>query len=78
VDREFYVMQGDFYTSGAPRREGAAGVRRQEGGRESPDYVVFNGRVGARRARTRSRPRRVRRIRLFVGNGGPNLSAAST
>ena len=47
VDREFYVMQGDFYTDGQVRREGPAAVRHGRSAiDENPTYVVFNGAVG--------------------------------
>ncbi|MGE5086907.1 MAG: multicopper oxidase domain-containing protein, partial [Bacillota bacterium] len=47
VDREFYVMQGEFYTKG---KYGAAGLQpfsMLKAVEEKPDYVVFNGNVGA-------------------------------
>jgi nitrite reductase (NO-forming) len=40
---------------------------------ENPTYVLFNGAETALTGRTRSRRRPGQRIRMFVGNGGPNL-----
>src|SRR5690606_3247209 len=47
VDHEFYVMQGDFYTTGKYGDKGLLGFAFDEAVDENPDYVVFNGRVGA-------------------------------
>jgi len=73
VDREFYVMQGEFYTKGAYGEEGLQAYDPEKGAAEKPVYVVFNGQVnslvneGALRAKTGET------IRIFFGNGGPNL-----
>jgi copper-containing nitrite reductase len=47
VDKEFYVMQGDIYLKGDPAQSGVheAAVDKME--KETPDFVVFNGSVGA-------------------------------
>jgi hypothetical protein len=37
VDKEFYVMQGDFYTTTKYREKGHAAVRHAEGDRREPD-----------------------------------------
>ena len=73
VDREFYVMQGDFYTKG---RNGAPGLQpfdMEKAVREQPDYVVFNGAVGALTGDRSLVAKKGETVRLFVGNGGPNL-----
>ncbi|MCR9143365.1 MAG: copper-containing nitrite reductase [bacterium] len=73
VDREYYVLQSEFYTKG---RFGDAGLQpfdMQKALDENPAYVVFNGSVGAL-AGDNAVPARVgETVRLFVGNGGPNL-----
>ncbi len=43
VDREFYVMQGDFYTVGKYREKGQALFDMQKAIDEKPTYVLFNG-----------------------------------
>jgi len=43
VDREYYVMQGDFYTQGAYHAPGLQAFDLQAGIDEKPTYVVFNG-----------------------------------
>jgi nitrite reductase (NO-forming) len=40
---------------------------------ETPDYVVFNGSVGALAGDNAVTAKVGERVRLFVGNGGPNL-----
>lgn len=73
VDREYYVMQSEFYTKG---RHGAAGYQpfsMEKAVAEDADYVVFNGSVGALTGDNALRAKTGERVRLFVGNGGPNL-----
>jgi nitrite reductase (NO-forming) len=73
VDREFYLMQGEFYTHGAFREPGLQPFDMERAIHEDPAYVVFNGRDGALIG-DRALPANVgERVRLFVGNGGPNL-----
>jgi len=47
VDREFYVMQGDIYTTGAFGDQGLQTTDTTKLLNEDPEYVVFNGAVGA-------------------------------
>ena len=47
VDREYYVMQGDFYTKGPNGQPGLQPFSMEKAIDERPDYVVFNGAVGA-------------------------------
>jgi len=73
ADREFYVLQSEFYTKGKYGDRGLQAFSMDKALREQPDYVVFNGSVGAS-AGTRSMTAKVgETVRLFVGNGGPNL-----
>jgi nitrite reductase (NO-forming) len=73
VDREYYVMQSEFYTKGAFGEAGLQTLDMQKGIDEKPTYVVFNGSVGAL-AGDNALPAKVgERIRLFVGDAGPNL-----
>ena len=43
VDKEFYVMQGDFYTVGKFREKGFQAFDMQKAIDENPTYVLFNG-----------------------------------
>lgn len=73
VDREFYVVQSEFYTAG---RYGAAGLQAfdmEKALHEDPDYVVFNGSVGAVAGKNALKANVGETVRIFVGNGGPNL-----
>jgi nitrite reductase (NO-forming) len=72
VDRELYVMQSEFYA-----KPGAAGAAHtldmEKGAAEQPTHVVFNGAVGALTGDRAPQVRVGESVRLFVGNGGPNL-----
>lgn len=73
VDKEYYIMQGDFYTKGKFGAKGLQDFDMDKAIKEEPDYVLFNGRVGAN-AGPNAMPAKVgEKVRLFVGNGGPNL-----
>jgi nitrite reductase (NO-forming) len=73
VDREYYVMQSEFYTTAAFGEPGHQGFSMEKALREQPDYVVFNGAVGALSG-DHAMPARVgETVRLYVGNGGPSL-----
>lgn len=72
VDREFYVLQSEFYTKGKYGERGLQAFSMDKALREQPDYVVFNGSVGS--SATKPMTAKVgETIRIFVGNGGPNL-----
>lgn len=73
VDREYYVMQGDFYTKGDFGEPGLQPFDMQKAVSEDADYVVFNGKVGALTGENALTARVGETVRLFVGNGGPNL-----
>lgn len=73
VDREFYVMQGDFYTEGANGEKGRQAMSMDKGIDEKPTYVVFNGADGALMGEGALKAKAGEKIRIYVGNGGPNL-----
>lgn len=76
ADREFYVMQGELYTE---RPFGEYGLQKLNRGKllvETPDYLVFNGAVGAL---TKEHPLQAKvddTIRIFFGVGGPNMTSS--
>ncbi|HET7464654.1 MAG TPA: copper-containing nitrite reductase [Longimicrobium sp.] len=76
VDREFYVMQGDFYTKGAHGEAGLQPFDLQKAIDERPEYVVFNGSVGSLTGDHALKVKTGETVRLFVGNGGPNLTSS--
>lgn len=73
VDKEYYVMQGDFYTAGKNGEEGFQPFSLDKAIEEKPDYVVFNGKVGAITGDNALTANVGETVRIFVGNGGPNL-----
>ncbi len=73
VDHEYYVMQGDFYTTGEYGEAGLQHFDMQKALDENPDYVVFNGKVGALSGENSMKAKVGETVRLYVGNGGPNL-----
>ena len=73
VDKEYYVMQGDFYTVGKFGEEGLQPFDQNKAVDEKPTYVLFNGSVGALVGDKAIRASVGDKVRLYVGNGGPNL-----
>lgn len=73
VDKEYYVMQGDFYTAGPNGERGLQAFDMQKAVDEKADYVVFNGSVGALTGDGALTAKVGETVRLFVGNGGPGL-----
>lgn len=76
VDREFYVMQSEFYTAGAFNEPGLQEFDLAKAVDEEPEYVVFNGRVGSMTGERALQAKVGERVRMFVGNGGPNLTSS--
>lgn len=73
VDKEYYVMQGDFYTKGENGDRGLQPFDMKKAVDEDADYVVFNGKVGSLTGDNAITANVGETIRLYVGNGGPNL-----
>lgn len=73
VDREYYVMQGEFYTKGKFGERGLQSFDMEKAIREQPEYVVFNGAVGAIAGDNALKAEVGQKIRIFAGNGGPSL-----
>ena len=73
VDKEFYVMQGDFYTEGKHGEPGLQPFSLEKAIDEHPTYVVFNGSEGALTGDNALTAKAGETIRMYVGNGGPNL-----
>ncbi len=73
VDREYYVLQSEFYTMGKHGEPGLQSFAMEKALDEKPDYVVFNGSVGALVGDNALHAKVGETVRLFVGNGGPNL-----
>lgn len=70
VDKEFYIMQGEFYMKKIQNEKGIYTLDDKKMISENPDYIVFNGAFGGL---TNDFPIEVSEnetIRLYVGNGG--------
>ena len=76
VDREFYVVQGDFYTEGDFGVKGLQPFSMKRAIDENPSYVVFNGSAGSMTGDKALKGKVGETIRMFVGNGGPNLTSS--
>ncbi len=72
VDHEYYIMQGEIYTSGNFGDKGALAPDVNKLLNETPDYYVFNGAVGGLTTEHPLTAKVGDTVRLFVGVGGPN------
>lgn len=68
VDREFYVMQGELYTTGTVGRRGLQIFDAQKMMDGLPEYVTFNGRPNGLMNKLQAQVGD--RVRLYIGNGG--------
>ncbi|MBI5306591.1 nitrite reductase, copper-containing [Candidatus Wolfebacteria bacterium] len=71
VDKEFYVMQGEFYGAGALGNKGLQVFDAQKMLDAKPEYVVFSGKVKALAENMKVNVGD--KIRIFFGNGGVNF-----
>lgn len=71
VDKEFYIMQGEFYTEGSMGREGLQLFDTQAYLDGKPQYIVFNGRTGALTDNMTAEVGDT--VRIYFGNGGVNF-----
>lgn len=76
VNDEFYIVQGEFYTMGPYGQQGFQTFSYQKAQAETPDYVVFNGRVGALTGNGTMKVKVGDTVRVFFGNAGPNLDSS--
>lgn len=75
VDREFYVMQGEWYTTGRIGDKGHQEFSDEKAMAEQPEYFTMNGNT---EALTKLFPLHVNvgeTVRLFFGVGGPNVGS---
>lgn len=76
VDREFYVMQGELYTTAPYGEAGAQEFSVEKLLAERPEYMVFNGAVGALTQEYPLKAKVGETVRIFFGVGGPNLTSS--
>jgi nitrite reductase (NO-forming) len=72
VDHEFYVMQGEIYTTGAYGQAGHQDFDMQKLMNETPEYYVFNGETSALTTLHPLHAKTGETVRIFFGDGGPN------
>lgn len=70
VDKEFYVVQGEFYSVLDKGKKGSTQLSGKKLKAEQPEFIVFNGRVGSLTSERALKASVGEKIRLFVGNGG--------
>ena len=73
VDREFYVVQGEIYSAGQRGQVGHHTYSIEKAQDERPEFVVFNGRVGALTGDNALKAKVGETVRIYFGNAGPNL-----
>ncbi|MBK7216619.1 MAG: nitrite reductase, copper-containing [Candidatus Promineofilum sp.] len=72
VDREFYIMQGDWYTAGRLGNQGHQTFSNEKALAELPEYYTFNGHVQALTELYPLQAEVGETVRVFFGVGGPN------
>ncbi len=75
VDKEFYVMQGDFYTKGKYSAPGLQPFDMEKAIDEHPTYIVFNGSVGSMTGDNAIKAKVGETVRFYFGVGGPNIAS---
>jgi nitrite reductase (NO-forming) len=76
VDKEYYVMQGEFYTTGKYGEEGLQSFDMAKAIDERPPYIVFNGAVGSLVGDKAITAKVGEHVRIFFGVGGPNITSS--
>ena len=75
VDREFYVLQGEWYTAGKFGDQGHQAFSGEKAAAEQPEYFTFNGHVAALTELHPLVANVGETVRLFFGTGGPNVGS---
>lgn len=70
VDKEFYVVQGELYTTGELGEKGHQELDREKLLSERPEYIVFNGKVGALTGTNALSAKVGEKVRIFFGVSG--------
>lgn len=76
VDHEYYVMQGEMYTTAPKGKPGLQQFSAPNLMREDAQYFVFNGTVDAASKQYPMRADVGETVRIFFGNAGPNATAS--
>ena len=76
VDHEYYVMQGELYTSAAKGKAGLQSFSEARLMQEAPEYFVFNGAVDALTKQHPLQAQTGETVRIFFGDAGPNATSS--
>jgi nitrite reductase (NO-forming) len=76
VDKEFYVMQGELYTTEPHSQRGELSFSLDKMLDEQPEYYVFNGATDALTKTHRMEAKVGETVRIFFGVGGPNATSS--
>ncbi len=72
VDHEYYVMQSEFYTTAPVKDSLFVEYSPEDGMREDPRFVVFNGSADALMGSGALQAKTGETVRIYFGNIGPN------
>jgi nitrite reductase (NO-forming) len=76
VDKEFYVLQSEFYTKQELGFEGLATYDPEKAAAETPTYIVFNGKHGSLMEEGALQAKVGDKVRIFFGNAGPSKTSS--
>ena len=75
VDREFYVIQGEWYTTQPFGTQGHQDFDNAKANAELPEYYTFNGHVNALSKISPLQANVGETVRIYFGVGGPNIGS---
>ena len=73
ADREFYILQSEIYAKEPAEGQELLQFSHEEGLKEHPRFVVFNGQPGSLTGDGVLKAKTGERVRIYFGNAGPNL-----
>lgn len=76
VDREYYLMQGEIYTTSPKGKAGMQQFSPENLMAENAQYYVFNGAVDAITTQHPLQAKEGETVRIYFGNAGPNATAS--
>lgn len=76
VDHEYYIMQGEIYTTAPKGKAGLQQFSAENLMQENAQYYLFNGAVDAVTKEYPLHANEGETVRIFFGNAGPNATAS--
>lgn len=76
VDREYYIMQGELYTTAPKGKSGMQQFSAENLMSENAQYYLFNGAVDAITKEYPLQAKEGETVRIYFGNAGPNATAS--